>query len=78
MQRDIYVRTLACAVETLGSRSRLEKRLDISPGRLSAWLAGKEAPPLEVFLDALDIVADGPYARIGRRRIRVAVLRGSD
>ena len=77
-QRDIYVRTLACAVQTLRGRSRLAKRLDISPGKLSAWLAGTEAPPLQAFLDALDIVADGPYARIGRRRIRVAVLRESD
>lgn len=76
-QPDIYVRTLSCALETLGGKSRLAKRLDISPDQLSAWLAGQEVPPLQVFLDALDIVADGPYARIGRRGIRVAALRES-
>jgi hypothetical protein len=38
------------------------------------WLAGEEAPPDQVFLDALDVIADGPYADPERRRSRVSVL----
>ena len=42
--------------------------------RSPRWLAGADPPPQEVFLDALDVIADGPYARPERRRPRVAVL----
>ena len=53
---------------------RLAQFLNVSRARLMSWLAGEEAPPNQVFLDALDVIADGPYASPERRRPRVAVV----
>jgi hypothetical protein len=75
--RNVYTETLACAAATIGGASRLAQFLKVPHGRLARWLAGEEAPPQEVFLDALDVIADGPYASPERRRPRVAVLRQS-
>jgi hypothetical protein len=72
--RNVYTETLACAAATMGGAPRLAKFLNVSHGRLARWLAGEEAPPQDVFLDALDVIADGPYASPERRRPRVAVL----
>ena len=72
--RTTYTETLACAVATIGGPDRLAQFLNVSRPRLLSWLAGEEAPPNQVFLDALDVIADGPYASPDRRRVRVAVL----
>jgi hypothetical protein len=72
--RNVYTETLACAAVTIGGASRLAQFLRVPHGRLARWLAGEETPPQEVFLDALDVIADGPYASPERRRPRVAVL----
>ena len=72
--RNVYTETLACAAATIGGAPRLAKFLDVSHSRLVRWLSGEEAPPQDVFLDALDVIADGPYASPERRRPRVAVL----
>ena len=72
--RTRYTETLACAAATIGGPTRLAQFLDVPRERLTKWLAGEEAPPSEVFLDALDVIADGPYASLDRRRVRVAVL----
>jgi hypothetical protein len=72
--RNVYTETLACAAATIGGAPRLAEFLRVPRGRLARWLAGEEAPPQEVFLDALDVIADGPYASPERRRSRVAVL----
>ena len=72
--RTRYTETLACAAATIGGATRLAQFLDVSRSRLMGWLAGEEAPPHQVFLDALDVIADGPYASPERRRPRVAVL----
>ncbi len=72
--RNVYTETLACAATTIGGSARLAEFLRVPKGRLARWLAGEEAPPQEVFLDALDVIADGPYASPERRRPRVAVL----
>ena len=72
--RNVYTETLACAAATIGGASRLAEFLRVPRGRLARWLAGEEAPPQEVFLDALDVIADGPYASPERRRPRVAVI----
>ena len=76
--RTRYTETLACAAATIGGTARLAQFLNVSRSRLMGWLAGEEAPPNEVFLDALDVIADGPYASPDRRRARVAVLPRSD
>ena len=68
-----YGKALRTAASALGSASDLAARLGVSLGDLEAWLAGAAEPPLEAVLEALDVIADGPYRR-RRRRIRVAVL----
>ena len=72
--RTRYTQTLACAAATIGGPGRLAQFLDMPRSALVRWLAGEEAPPHQVFLDALDVIADGPYASPERRRPRVAVL----
>ena len=72
--RTRYTETLACAAATIGGTARLAQFLNVSRSRLLCWLAGEEAPPNEVFMDALDVIADGPYASPERRRPRVEVL----
>ena len=71
---DRYTETLRCAAATIGGRARLARFLGVAPEALGRWLAGEEAPPSQVFLDALDVIADGPYASPERRRPRVSVL----
>jgi hypothetical protein len=72
-QRMRYARALSQAEQVIGGRERLAHALRVPAERLAAWLAGEETPPLEVFLDSLDLIADGPYIRA--RPIRVAAIR---
>lgn len=72
--RTTYTETLACAAATIGGAERLARFLNVPRGRLLSWLAGEEAPPNQVFLDALDVIADGPYASPERRRARIAIV----
>ena len=73
-QRTRYAQALSQAEQTLGGRARLAAFLNVPAEKIAAWLSGEEIPPLEVFLDSLDVIADGPYAAVGRP-IRVAVIR---
>ena len=72
--RNRYTETLQYAAATIGGAGRLAKFLNVPRHDVLRWLAGEEAPPDRVFLDALDVIADGPYADPDRRRIRVSVL----
>jgi hypothetical protein len=72
-QRTRYAAALSRAGKILGGRARLAAFLRVSPQKIDAWLRGVEPAPLEVFLQALDVIADGPYAAPGCR-IRVAVI----
>jgi hypothetical protein len=71
--RTTYTETLACAAATIGGPDRLAQFLKVSKARLTRWLAGEEAPPNEVFMEALDVIASGPWAP-ERRNVRVAVI----
>ena len=71
--RTRYTETLSCAAATIGGAERLAQFLKVPRSLLLRWLAGEEAPPSQVFLDALDVISDGPYASPERRRLRVAV-----
>jgi len=75
-QRTRYARALSQAEETLGGRAQLAAFFHVPAEKIAAWLSGEEIPPLEVFLGSLDVIADGPYAGVGRP-IRVAVIRGT-
>ncbi len=55
-------RTLGLALRTLGSRERLAEHLGVSAERLDEWLDGRQEPPIEAYLRALDLVARGPFA----------------
>ena len=55
-----YTRTLRLAAETLGGAKALAERLRVEAALVEGWIAGKEYPPHEMFLRALDIVAGGP------------------
>jgi hypothetical protein len=57
-----YSETLRLAADVLGSRGQLAACLRVSRRALDAWIAGDRTPPLPVFLAALDVVADGPFA----------------
>jgi hypothetical protein len=72
--RTRYTETLACAAATIGGTERLAQFLNVSRQKLVRWLAGEEPPPNQVFLDALDVIADGPYASPDRRRVGVGVI----
>lgn len=73
--RTRYTEALGCAAATIGGFERLAEFLNVPRSRLLSWLAGEEAPPVEVFMDALDVITDGPHADEERRRIRVDVLK---
>ena len=73
-QRTRYSHTLWQAVATLGGQNRLAHFLGVPEDKLALWLSGDELAPLDVFLNSLDLIADGPYAP-SERPIRVAVIR---
>ena len=50
-------RTLYRALENCGSEGALADTLEVSVEVLSRWLAGKEVPPVKIYLLALDLVA---------------------
>ena len=54
-----YTRTLQLASKTLGSTEHLAAFLAVKHAQLLRWISGEAFPPHEVFLDALDIVANG-------------------
>ncbi len=68
-----YSEALRAALDILGGERELAKRLGVDANQLHAWVEGRATPPLGAFLDALDVIAAGPYSR-ALQRTRVAVL----
>jgi hypothetical protein len=64
---------LRAAAGMLGGERKLAAFLDVPAPEVRAWLDGQAEPPLEAFLNALDVIADGPLGP-RKRRIKVAVL----
>ena len=73
-KRNRYAAALSRAERVLGGRARMAAFFRVPPEKIRAWIDGAEAPPLEVFLRSLDVIADGPYASV-LRGIRVAVIK---
>lgn len=48
-------RTIERALENVGDRERLAAMLNVTVADLNRWILGKELPPHEVFLRALDL-----------------------
>jgi len=62
------IRTLRRALATIGSEERLAAALNCSPLDLMRWLTGEKPAPSDVFIAALDIVANMGQARQPRAR----------
>ena len=73
--RTLYADTLWEAEVILGGPAQAAAFFHVPKEKIAAWVAGDEIPPLEVFLSSLDVIADGPYAPVERRPIRVAAIR---
>jgi hypothetical protein len=65
--------TLRHALKVAGDETGLARLLAASPDRVSRWVSGEEAVPLDIFLNALDLVARGPYQENSNRRRRPVV-----
>jgi hypothetical protein len=52
----VCVQTLQRALEEAKSERRLARWLQVPTVELRAWLAGKDIPPVAVFLAAVDII----------------------
>ena len=65
--RTRYTETLAFAAATIGGTGRLAEFLDVPRSALLRWLAGEDAPPTEIFLSALELIADEPFAALEQR-----------
>lgn len=64
-----YAEALRAAVDALGGEKELAERLGVDAKDLHVWVEGRAAPPLAAFLEALDVIAAGPYSR-GHRYAR--------
>ena len=62
------VRTLRRALATIGSEESLAAALNCSPLELVRWLSGEKPAPSDVFIAALDIVANMGHASQPRAR----------
>jgi hypothetical protein len=54
----VYSRTLQKAAQLLGSRAKLCRHLQVSLADLEKWIEDKSAPPIPVFLRAVDLIID--------------------
>ena len=54
-------RTLALAMRTIGGRAYLAEYLGVSESLLQEWLDGRREPPTQIYVRALDLVANGPF-----------------
>jgi hypothetical protein len=52
-------RTLRRALAICGDIAALARALGVSVGELARWLDGHAAPPVNIYIMALDLVADG-------------------
>ena len=68
-----YAWMLREAADTAGGKRLLARHLGVQPQQLERWLSGAEEAPLDVFMDALDVIADG--LTLGGRPIRVAAIK---
>jgi hypothetical protein len=58
MPTSVYSRTLQKAAEAAGSQKKLARLLRVPLVDLDKWIAGKDEPPMAVFLKAVDLVLD--------------------
>lgn len=74
MSQTVYAKALMRAAAIVGGRQRLREQLHVPMTALDHWLAGREEPPLDVFLKAVDIIS-GPLDRASAAVQRARDLR---
>src|SRR5688572_21169127 len=65
MISSVYSRTFQKAAQLAGGQQKLARHLRVPLAELEKWIAGKAAPPMASFLDAVDLVLEetaGPGA----------------
>ncbi len=62
MRQELYVRALQRALASHGGIEALAVRLKVSVPELRSYLAGDERIPLEVFLNAVDLLLEDEVA----------------
>ena len=55
----VSVETLTHAEEIMGGKERLAAALKTPMRQLEQWLSGNEPMPMSLFMEALDLIADG-------------------
>ena len=58
MVSTVYSRTLLKAAQLAGGSQKLARHLRVPLADLQKWLGGSDAPPIAVFLKAVDLVLD--------------------
>jgi len=58
MSISVYSRTMQKAAEAAGGAKKLARILRVPLMDLEKWIAGKDEPPMAVFLRAVDLVLD--------------------
>lgn len=58
MVAKVYSRTFLKAAELCGGQKKLARYLRVPLTDLEKWIAGGDAPPINVFLKAIDLVLD--------------------
>jgi hypothetical protein len=64
--RSLGASVLRRASSVLGGTPQLRKYLRVSALSLSVWMTGAEAPPIDVFLKAVDVIADAEMQELKR------------
>jgi hypothetical protein len=59
----IYARTFHRACELLGGIHQLALHLGVSDREVDYWVTGERQPPMEVFLQAVDVVLTASFRR---------------
>jgi len=65
MVSTVYSRTLLKAAQLAGGPQKLARKLRVPIADLHKWLGGSDAPPIAVFLKAVDLVLDETSASGG-------------
>ena len=64
MPQETYARTLGRASQIIGGTDELAARLGVRSEDLCRWLQGTEQVPVDVFLQAVDIVVDADMSEL--------------
>lgn len=65
MASSVYARTFQKAAELAGGSKKLARDLHVPLADLEKWIAGKDVPPMAIFLKAVDVVLDETSRSLG-------------